>query len=80
MVAAVSEPLTDIDRAGAIRICATAASTPGFLVDYGWSNIHGASERSWDVAFGAYVQALGTGRDAEVWAEAERLLRTGWAS
>ena len=64
--------MTDIDRAGAVRICAVAASTPGFLVEYGWAHIDGASERAWGVAFAAYLSAGD-------FAEAEALLRTGWA-
>lgn len=57
--------MTDIDRAGAIRICAVAASTPGFFVDYGWSDIPGASAAAWNIAFAAYLNSGGDFAEAE---------------
>lgn len=66
--------ISDVERAGAIRICAVAASTPGFCVDYGWKHIDGASEPAWNVAFEAYLRSPSDG-----WAGAEALLRTGWS-
>ncbi len=65
--------ISDIERAGAIRILSVAACTPGFFVDFGWKHIEGASEQAWDVAFAAYYEARGD------FAEAEALLRTGWS-
>lgn len=65
----------DINRAAAIRICATAASTPGFVVDYGWSHIYGASEPAWELALAAYLAA---NESSARWADAEAMLRSGW--
>lgn len=67
--------ISDIERAGAIRICAVAASTLGFIVDYGWKHIDGASASAWDAAFAAW---LATEEVVERWAAAEALLRSGW--
>lgn len=71
--------VSDIERAGAVRICAVAASTPGFMVEYGWKHIDGASESAWDVAFAAWLESFGCDGDAR-WAAAESLLRSGWSS
>jgi hypothetical protein len=63
-------------RRAAINICAIAASTPGFMVSYGWSHIAGATAASWDLAFAAWFRARESG-DAR-FAEAEAMLREGW--
>ena len=68
--------LSDIERAAAIHVCAVAASTPGFLVEYGWTHIYGASEHAWDIAFKAY---LAVDETEARWSAAEALLRSGWA-
>lgn len=60
----------------AIRICAIAASTPGFYVTYGWSHINGGTESVWAVVFEAWLHARETGELR--FAEAESMLRTGW--
>lgn len=63
----------------AARMCSIIASTPGFMVTWGWSSIDGVTGPIANIAWDAhYTATIGTELSAERWAAAEALLRTGW--
>lgn len=73
IVEAVNAAAVPLSIDAAIMICAVAASTPGFLIDFGYGHIDGASRIAWEIADAAHREA---GEDG--WAGAEALLQTGW--
>lgn len=61
----------------AIRISVIAASTPGFLVHYGWADVPDGSKDAFDLAFAARLASRDL-EDAAGYAAGARLLREGW--
>ena len=62
----------------AARLLSIAASTPGFLLTYGWTSVPDGSALVWNLAFAAYRAAPCRHVGNERFAAAEAMLRTGW--